>query len=68
MPGISRPHWPGLTPQRDLVQRLGISWVILTFGDEPLTNRVSTLCPQCFATSLRRLLLGKGDLLGPGRD
>src|ERR1039458_914255 len=36
--------------------------MILTFGDEPLTNTVSTLCPRCFATTPRRLLLGKAVL------
>jgi hypothetical protein len=33
--------------------------VIPTFGDEPLTNTVSTLCPRCFATTPRHLLLEK---------
>ena len=36
---------------------------ILTFVDEPLTNTVSTLCPRCFATTPRRLFLGKRDPL-----
>ena len=34
--------------------------MIPTFGDEPLTNTVSMLCPRFFATTPRRLLLGKG--------
>src|ERR1039458_8552482 len=42
--------------------------MILTFGDEPLTNTVSTLCPRCFATTPRRLLLGKGGPQRPGQD
>jgi hypothetical protein len=42
--------------------------VILTFGDEPLTNTVSTLCPRCFATTPRRLLLGKDGHQRPGHD
>jgi hypothetical protein len=42
--------------------RPGTSGMILTFGDEPLTNTVSTLCPRCFATTPRRLLLGRAVL------
>ena len=34
--------------------------MILTFGDELLTNTVSILCPRCFAITPRRHLLGKG--------
>jgi hypothetical protein len=33
--GVSR---PARGPQRHRVWRPGISWLILTFGDEPLTN------------------------------
>jgi len=36
--------------------------MILTFGDELLTNTVSMLCPRCFATTPRRLFLGKAVL------
>jgi hypothetical protein len=46
----------------------GTSGMILTFGDVPLTNTVSRLCPRCFATTPRRLLLGKGGPQGPGHD
>src|SRR5208282_4573898 len=38
--------------------QLGVG-MILTFGDEPLTNTVSTQSPRCFATTPPRLLLGR---------
>jgi len=39
-----------------------------TFGDESLTNTVSTLCPRYFATTLPRLWLGKDGPRGPDHD
>ena len=46
----------------------GIGGMILTFADGPLTNTVSRLCLRFFATTPRRLLLGKGDPQAPGHD
>jgi hypothetical protein len=44
------------------------SRMILTFGDERLTSTVSTVCPRHFATTPRRLLLGKAGPQGLGCD
>jgi len=67
--GTSR-TWSQVTAELRFIEYGGQvgSGMILTFGDEPLTNTASTLCPRCFATTPRHPLLEKGGHRGPGHD
>jgi hypothetical protein len=58
----------GQVQQRHRVWRPGTSGMNLTFGDEPLTNTVSMLCPRSFAATPRCPVLEKGGPRGLGHD
>lgn len=64
---FSQPVRVGSNSVIDYGDSLG-SEMILPFGDEPLSDTVSTLCPRCFATTRDIFCLKRAGPQGPGHD